>query len=80
MPEQIHGHEVMEMMMKTGKVYTIDSLRTDIIKRFGESARFYTCSAEDMTPDQLIAFLQARGKFVDAGGGFTTEKARMCDD
>jgi probable metal-binding protein len=70
----------MEMMMETGKVYTIDSLRTDIIKRFGESARFYTCSAEDMTPDQLIAFLQARGKFVDAGDGFTTEKTKMCDD
>lgn len=80
MPEQIHGHEVMEMMIASGKLYTRDSLRTDIIKRFGEAARFYTCSAEGMTPDELITFLEARGKFLEEEGGFKTDKEKMCDD
>lgn len=79
MPEQIHGHEVMAMMMESGKAYTRDSLRADIVARFGSGARFYTCSATNLTPDELITFLERRGKFVDAAGGFTTDHAKMCD-
>lgn len=79
MREQIHGHEVMEMMINAGKVYTRESLRADIIARFGHEARFYTCSATNLTADELIAFLQARGKFVEAPGGLATEPGKMCD-
>jgi probable metal-binding protein len=80
MPDKIHGHEVMEMMIASGKLYTRDSLRADIIGHFGEAARFYTCSAEGMTADELISFLQTRGKFLDEEGGFKTDKEKMCDD
>jgi probable metal-binding protein len=80
MSNKIHGHEVMEMMIASGKLYTRDSLRADIIRRFGEATRFYTCSAEGMTADELISFLQARGKFLDEKGGFKTDKEKMCDD
>ena len=79
MTEQIHGHEVMGMMIESGKAYTRQSLRADIVKRFGEDARFYTCSADNMTADELIAFLQARGKFHDAGDGFTTDPGKICN-
>lgn len=79
MAAQIHGHEVMEMMIESGKRYTRGSLRADIIRRFGETARFYTCSADNMTSDELIAFLQARGKFVDVGDGFKTDPDRLCN-
>ncbi len=76
---QIHGHEVMQMMMRSGKAYTRESLRAAIIEEFGPDARFYTCSADSMTADELIAFLQARGKFVEAPGGITTEPGKMCN-
>ena len=79
MPEQVHGHEVMAMMMESGKAYTRESLRADIVARFGGEARFYTCSASNLTPDELITFLERRGKFIDAAGGFTTDRANMCD-
>lgn len=79
MPEQIHGHEVMKMMIESKKVYTHDSLRTDIVKTFGENTRFYTCSAENMTPDELIAFLNSRDKFLDRDGGFNTDPDKICD-
>jgi probable metal-binding protein len=78
MKEPIHGHEVMDMMVTSGKTYTKESLRADIIARFGDEARFYTCSADNMTPDELIAFLQARGKFIEAGSGFTTDQDKLC--
>ena len=51
-------------------LYTRDSLRADIVGRFGKEARSCTCAAEAMTPDQLIPFREARGKCRDAGGRF----------
>jgi len=79
MAEPIHGHEVIEMIIQAGKAYTRDSLRADIVNRFGAEARFYTCSADNLTADELITFLEARGKFRDAGTGFTIDQEQICN-
>jgi probable metal-binding protein len=78
MTEQVHGHEVMKMMVEDGKAYTAATLRDAIIERFGKETRFYTCSAENMTAEELVTFLEARGKFVDADEGFTTRPDKIC--
>ena len=75
---QIHGHEVMEMMLASSKTYTRDTLAKDIIAKFGREARFFTCSAENMTAEQLVEFLDARGKLVQCEDGFQTSKDVMC--
>jgi len=75
---QIHGHEVMEMMLASGKTYTKDTLLQDIINKFGQSARFFTCSAQNMTAKQLIEFLDTKGKLVHREDGFQTSKDVMC--
>lgn len=79
MAETIHGHEVMRMMIASGKTYTRESLREAIHGRFGAQTRFRTCSAENMTADELIAFLESKGKFLLQGSGFTTDADQMCD-
>jgi probable metal-binding protein len=79
MAEQIHGHEVMKMMIEDGKAYTKAALRSAIAERFGADARFCTCSAENMTAEQLIAFLEGRGKFIVAGGKLRMEAGKMCN-
>ncbi len=79
MSRQIHGHEVMQMMLRSGNAYTKDSLRTAIHKNFGINAKFYTCSAENMTADELIDFLNARGKFLVENNGFVTRESMICD-
>jgi probable metal-binding protein len=76
---QIHGHEVLKMMLASGKAYTRQSLAQDIVARFGAEARFHTCSAEDLTADQLVGFLEARGKFVPQAGGFQTSADLICN-
>ena len=76
--EQLHGHVVMEMMLQSGKAYTRASLLADIIATFGPNARFFTCSAENLTPEGLIDFLQAKGKFVPCPHGFQTSPDLMC--
>jgi probable metal-binding protein len=80
MPEQVHGHEVMRMMINDGRVFTKATLRAAIVARFGESTRFYTCSAENMTSDELVLFLEGRSKFIHEGDGFRTEADKICKD
>lgn len=43
--DSIHGHEVLNMMIESGEQYTHTSLEAAIKARFGERARFHTCSA-----------------------------------
>ena len=78
MTTPVHGHEVMQMMLKLDCSFTRDSLREAIYDRFGMEARFFTCSAVGMSADQLIDFLAARGKFVERENGFSTEAGRIC--
>lgn len=74
----IYGHEVLNMMLESGERYSEKSLEAAICKRFGGDARFHTCSAEDMTAGELVAFLASRGKFIPAEDGFSTHESKIC--
>lgn len=75
----IHGHEVLQMMLASGESWTVASLEAAIRRRFGEEARFHTCSAENLSAAQLVAFLEKKGKFIAREEGFTTAKNKICD-
>jgi len=79
MAKQIHGHEVMQMMLASGHAYTKQTLCDAIVAHFGDEARFYTCSQENMTANELVEFLQARGKFIESGTGFNTSPDKICN-
>ncbi len=74
-----HGHEVLQMM--EGNSYASRSeLVEAIVAKFGPDERFYTCSAEGMTADELVTFLEERGKFMPAASnGFTVDKSKVCN-
>lgn len=74
----IHGHEVLNMMIESQVQYSEQSLVQAIDARFGSDVRFHTCSAENMTAAELVAFLAARGKFVPAEEGFSTHESKIC--
>jgi probable metal-binding protein len=77
--ESVHGHEVMKMMIASDKIWTRETLAAAIHQKFGADARFHTCSREGMTATELMDFLEARGKFVDRGDGFTTDDSLVCN-
>lgn len=79
MSEQIHGHVVMEMMLKKDQSFTRETLYEAIVEEFGKEARFHTCSDENMTINSLIDFLQSRGQFVEKGEGFSTSSEKICN-
>lgn len=74
----IPGHDVLTMMIDSGEQYTEASLVAAITARFGEAARFHTCSAAEMTATELVAFLAARGKFIPLDTGFSTHESKIC--
>ena len=75
--EQIHGHEVLQMM--EGKSFSRQSLLEAITSRWGKDQLFMTCSAEGMTAEQLIDFLEAKGKFMPTDQGFTVDISKRCN-
>ncbi|MBB3321074.1 MULTISPECIES: YecH family metal-binding protein [unclassified Atlantibacter] len=75
----IHGHEVLTMMLADGQCWTTERLVAAIEEKFGQAARFYTCSAQGMTAGELVEFLAARGKFIPQDEGFVTHKSKICN-
>jgi len=76
---QIHGHEVLNMILNNEGHYTEETLLQAIEHKFGAEVRFCTCSGENMTAQALLAFLKDKGKFVISNGKLATSKDRICD-
>ncbi len=80
MLQLIHAHEVMHLMLDSGKTYTRQTLKADLAEKFGPEARFHTCSQNNLTADQLIEFLKERGKLAgDINGEFKMDPLNMCN-
>jgi probable metal-binding protein len=73
----IHGHEVLQMMLASGESWTVASLEAAIRRRFGEEARFHTCSAENLSAAELVAFLEKKANLLPEEG-FTTAENKIC--
>lgn len=77
--ESIHGHDVMHMIADADHAFSKAELITEIGKKFGENARFHTCSAEGMTAAELVDFLIARGKFQSSDDqSLTLDTSAIC--
>ena len=78
MSDSIHGHQVLEMLLASGKARSRASLIEVIEERFGRDARFHTCSAQGMSAADLISFLEARGKLCTVGEGMLPDRDKIC--
>jgi len=76
---QIHGHEVLAMMTRSGRHYNRSSLIDAIQQQFGETARFYICSGGGMNAAELVDTLISKGKFMGSEDAFVFNPATKCD-
>jgi len=76
--QNIHGHEVLHLLLDAATPYTRATLTVELERRFGPTARFCTCSTTDMTLEDLLDFLTARGKIVEQGGQLRADVSQMC--
>lgn len=79
MAERIHGHEVKQMVMESDVRHTRDSLISAIIDKFGEETRFYSCSADAMTAEELISFFESNGKLNQENYTFFSGPEHTCN-
>lgn len=75
----IHGHDVIEMIVASGRPWRRDELVGEIGKRWGAQARFHTCSADGMDAGELVGYLSERGKFLESEQGVTMDRTKVCD-
>lgn len=76
---EIHGHEVLEMIAASGRSYSNASLKAAIEEKFGPDARFHICSGGNMTAEELIDALWAKGKFSGTPEAFGFDPANRCN-
>jgi probable metal-binding protein len=79
MHQSIHGHEIMEIILAAGLPHSRQTLGQAVAESYGGNPRFHTCSAQDMTLDDLLAFLISRGKVIEVDGFFQTAREQICD-
>lgn len=73
----IHGHEVLQMMLASGESWTVASLEAAIRRRFGEEARFHTCSEENLSAAELVAFLEKKANLLPERKVLLPQKIRF---
>ncbi len=77
MPEPVHGHEIITLIHELQPI-TFGQLRRTVDQRYGD-AGFHACAGGEMTLEQLLAFLQQRGKVVERDGRYYGQVHLMCD-
>ncbi|MCL1089499.1 YecH family protein [Shewanella profunda] len=79
MSDSVHGHDVMALMVAQGDVILKSELISLMAQKFGESARYHTCSVEALTAQELIDFLVSKGKCQETAHGITLVAGRQCN-
>jgi probable metal-binding protein len=79
MTNEVHIHEIMKLMISSGKTYTRATLKAELLQAFGAGTTFCTCSMQGIDADQAIEFMEMRGKFVPSKDGFSMPAEHMCN-
>lgn len=78
MPDDIHGHAVMDLILASRRAFSRDSLVAYIEQQFGANARFCTCSAAGLSAGDLVALLEQKGKLSGPADAMTVDVTRVC--
>jgi probable metal-binding protein len=78
MPNDVHGHAVLEMILEAPDAMSRDWVLSSANARFGADATYYTCSASAMSIEDLLEFLVTRRKITIADDIVTAYRERMC--
>ncbi|WP_066016959.1 MULTISPECIES: YecH family metal-binding protein [Endozoicomonas] len=67
--ESVHGHNVLNLIKEQEVVLSKEALLTAISAAFGEQARYHTCSARELTAEELVDQFVDKGKLIETGEG-----------
>lgn len=75
----IHIHEVLDIIYDSDKIFTIDSLKEEVILRFGNDVEFTSCADDRFGIEEMINFMQNRGKIEIEDKKIYPAGQPMCD-
>lgn len=75
---EVHVHEILQMMAASERGFTRDSLEQAVLEKFGDDARFTTCSCSGMTAKGVVEFIEARGKLMGPEDDLRLDPAKQC--
>jgi probable metal-binding protein len=67
--EMTHAHDFLHALLSHARPVPAADIHAFAAERFGEAARFCTCSHQDLSLDELLPIMQAKGKLVLTGPG-----------
>ena len=62
--ESIHGRNILNLVREHSEPVSREELLTAIGNHFGDASRFHTCSASDMSAEQLLDMFLETEKLV----------------
>lgn len=65
MTDSVHGHAVLDVLAASPEPMSRESLREAAARLWGADRRYHTCSASDMSLDDLVEFLLVRRKISE---------------
>jgi probable metal-binding protein len=75
---EIHAHEVLKMIAESETGYTRASLIEAIREKFGPDARFATCGGGGLTAEDLVTFIDERGKLAGPADALQLAPGEEC--
>jgi probable metal-binding protein len=77
--QQVHGHEVMQMIHDADEPITEAQLTEQIRAIYGPNPTFFACAIQNVDLQGILTFLKARGKVVEVDGKLTTDIGLKCN-
>jgi len=77
--EQVHGHEVINVIKGLKGTESKEELITIVNSKFGEETLFYNCSNDSMSAEVLLTFFEGKGKLLFSNNGFVFGKPSECN-
>ncbi|MHA6965973.1 YecH family metal-binding protein [Zobellella denitrificans] len=76
--EMTHAHDLLHALLAHARPVPAADIHAFAAERFGEAARFCTCSHQDLSLDELLPIMQAKGKLVLTEQGWQLNFAEVC--
>jgi len=77
--ESFHGHEILDMLIQSPRVYTLQKLQAAIHEKYGSNVVFHACGGENMSFNDLMQYLLVRGKIAEQDGTLIAFADKKCD-
>ncbi len=77
--DSIHIHEILEIIYTSGKSFTIDTLKEEVQKKYGEDVHFNSCADHRFGIEEMVNFMHNRGKIEIHGDRIYPAGTSFCD-